>query len=158
MSRLGGTGAPEQTGNAGGIRGYDPEGEVQYVGDTDRTLGGLIVDAAPDVSPLDDQDLGDSMSQPADDESGHRPPPIEFDPSSQVDPYAQYTGEETTAGGGFIGDLDPDGSLIDGPDNVFGGDEDGIMMTDDSSRKDAADDEGLQNMDDLESLDGKGGD
>jgi len=155
----GGVNVAKQTGNAApSPRGYDPEGEVQYVGETDYTLGGQIDSAIPDVSPLDDQDLGESMSQPADDESGNRPVPFEYDRSSQVDPYAQYSGEETGGMSRVIGNLDADGSLIDGPENVFGGDEDGIMMTDDSSRKDAADDEGLQDMDDLQALDGKGND
>ena len=92
----------------------DPEGGVDSVGETDRTLGGMIVDAVPDLTPFDDQDLQDSIAtQPEDDESGNRPPPIEYDRGSETDPYSQYTGEETEGFGALPGDLDVDGSLVD---------------------------------------------
>ena len=141
----------------------DPEGPVESVGETDRTLGGIIVDPVPDASPSDALDYAESMMQPVDDESGHRPPPeLVFDRDSQVDPYAQYTGEEQSGVpiGGMPDGLDADGSLIDPPEINVGGDPGTFMDTGSSSLNDdeeGLEDGGLENSDPA-SMDGKGGD
>ncbi len=145
-----------------GIRGYDPEGPVEYVGETDHTLGGLVDSPIPDVSPLDDGNPGDSMTQPIDDESSHRPPPTELNPGSNVDPYAQYTGEEQSGVplGVTPDDLDPDGSLIDPPEVSFGGDEGTFINTESSSNRNDEEELAADGLDssDPASMDGKGDD
>jgi len=118
-------------------------------------IGNKVVGITPGSRPV--MNHAESMMQPVgDEEQGKERPVMKMSASelrkAQLDPYIQNSGEETSGSGGYIGDLDPDGNLIDPPGGMSGGG-DGVMMSDDqNANNDELDASGTENM---EPTDGK---
>lgn len=96
-------------------------------------VGNRVISATPGARPI--LNHAESMMQPVDDEGQKRRegPAMKVSAEelreAQLDPYIQNTGEETGGYGGYIGNLDADGNLIDPPGGMSGGG-DGVMMSD----------------------------
>jgi hypothetical protein len=141
---------------------YDPEGDTGAIPINDDEIeAALRAQGQPTADP-NTVDLAESMMQPDSEESNRERPREDLQAAmegSDVDPYAQYTGEEVDIPTGVDrGEVDPDGNLIDEPDYGDGVEAGMLNMETENKNQKELDTSNLEDLENLQNSGGKGGD